>query len=214
MLTRWTAKLLPTVITALTRAGIHRPLSTKSASTGIFNAAGEADEVEMGKDELPPDDGPALEEEANQQQQYSAFGSEEMRKRFKYSEEELNKHGFNVYPYRIERAWWQEGKRMTFWANWRQLADVRRRRTFAQLGPDRMRYKAMKTNTILPRAIIDEFQERMNTMPKAAHPKQILNLCQFTGKSRGKYNRFRVNRQIFRQLADRGQLSGVVRALW
>jgi ribosomal protein S14 len=77
-----------------------------------------------------------------------------------------------------------------------------------------MRYKALKTNNVLPRVIIDEFQEKMNTMPWRAHPNLVLNMCMFTGRSRGKLKRFRVNRHIFRNLADHSQLCGVARAFW
>ena len=58
------------------------------------------------------------------------------------------------------------------------------------------------------------FQEKMNQMPKGAHPNNIKNLCMFTGARRGKFKRFRVNRHIFRQLADSGKLAGVKKAYW
>jgi ribosomal protein S14 len=118
---------------------------------------------------------------------------------------------------------------MTFWASWRQAADVRRRRIFAEYGPDRLRYKAMKTNNVLPRAIIDEFavcffkanrdylypiKEKMLNMPKAAHPQYCLKMCMFTGRRRGKVNRLRVNRHVFREFADSAKLSGYTRAIW
>lgn len=106
------------------------------------------------------------------------------------------------------------GNRMTFWSTWSMLRDVKRRQLVKQWGADRMRYKALKTNKILPQAIVDEFQEKMDTMPKGAHPDLVLNMCMFTGRSRGKIKRFRINRHIFRNLADHGQLCGVQRAMW
>lgn len=54
----------------------------------------------------------------------------------------------------------------------------------------------------------------MNNMPKDAHPRMIRKLCSFTGRRWGTVNRFRVNRHIFRQLADSGKLCGVKRAIW
>jgi len=103
---------------------------------------------------------------------------------------------------------------MTFWATWRTLRDIKRRKLLHEHGADRMRFKALKTNNILPRVIIDEFQERMNNLPKKSHPNLILNMCQFTGRQRGKIKPYRVNRHIFRTLSDHGQLSGVQRAYW
>lgn len=136
------------------------------------------------------------------------------RARFTYCQDNFDKLNFNVYPYYIERAWWQRGARMTFWATWRQAANVRRRQAFATYGPDRVRYKAMATNNILPRAITDEFREKLRALPKDAHPKLVIKMCMFTGRSRGKFNSYRVNRHIFRLLADKGNLCGVKRAIW
>jgi len=134
-------------------------------------------------------------------------------KKYKYCQEALSKMKLDAYPFYIERAWWKDGRRMTFWADWRMRRDVRRRILLNEWGPDRMRFKALKTNKILPQAIIDEFSDRMFEMPKC-HPKLILNMCQFTGRQRGKIKRFRVNRHIFRTLADHGQLCGVKRSMW
>jgi ribosomal protein S14 len=103
---------------------------------------------------------------------------------------------------------------MTFWATWRQLRDVKRRIMLADLGPERMRLKAMQWNTILPQALRDESAEKLMNMPKQTHPKLILNMCMFTARQRGKIKPYRVSRHIFRRLADHGQLSGVQRGCW
>uniref|UniRef100_A0A183BSH5 Ribosomal protein S14p/S29e n=1 Tax=Globodera pallida TaxID=36090 RepID=A0A183BSH5_GLOPA len=136
------------------------------------------------------------------------------RNRFDYNSETLKELGFDAFPYYIERAWWKEGYRMTFWSHWDMLRDIKRRRTVAEWGPLRMRYKALKTNNILPQAIINEFQERMNKMPRRANPNLVIQMCQFTARRRGKLNKFRLNRHIFRQITDRGELSGTQRASW
>lgn len=75
---------------------------------------------------------------------------------------------------------------------------IRRRETIQELGPDRMRLKAIKENTILPQAIRDEASEKLFTMPKYSHPRLVLNMCMFTGRQRGKIKPYRVNRHIFR----------------
>uniref|UniRef100_A0AC34F5H7 Uncharacterized protein n=1 Tax=Panagrolaimus sp. ES5 TaxID=591445 RepID=A0AC34F5H7_9BILA len=119
------------------------------------------------------------------------------------------------YPYFVEREWWKKGHRTTFWAEWRMLRDVRRRESLAIHGAERQRLKAMHRNNILPQAIRDEAAEKMlNGLPRASYPSLILNMCQFTGRRRGKIKPYRVNRHIFRRLADHGQLSGVQRAMW
>ncbi len=60
---------------------------------------------------------------------------------------------YDKYPYYIEREWWKQGKRMTFWADWYMLKNVRRRNALAEYGPLRLRMKALKANRILPQAI-------------------------------------------------------------
>lgn len=132
----------------------------------------------------------------------------------RYSLEALKKLKFDKYPYYVEREWWKEGSRMTFWATWRMLRDVKRRQALEQYGPNRLRLKALKSNTILPQAIRDECADRLHNFPKASCPNLILNMCQFSGRQRGKIKRFRLNRHLFRKLADHGQLSGVQRAMW
>ncbi|EFP04707.1 hypothetical protein CRE_26849 [Caenorhabditis remanei] len=44
-----------------------------------------------------------------------------------YSQEAITKLKLDQYPLYVEREWWKTGKRMTFWASWRQLRDVKRR---------------------------------------------------------------------------------------
>uniref|UniRef100_A0A0N5C7C5 28S ribosomal protein S14, mitochondrial n=1 Tax=Strongyloides papillosus TaxID=174720 RepID=A0A0N5C7C5_STREA len=131
-----------------------------------------------------------------------------------YNSAALAKNNLNKYPFYIEREWWKEGKRTTFWANWRQLRDVRRRQALAVCGPDRLRYKVLKENTILPQALRDEMAEKLHNMDKNSRPNLILNACMFTGRSRGKLKAYRVNRHIFRRLADHSNLCGVQRAHW
>jgi small subunit ribosomal protein S14 len=138
-----------------------------------------------------------------------------IRQKYPYNQKVLKELKLDQYPYYVEREWWKKGHRMTFWAEWRMLRDVRRRESLAEHGAERQRLKAMHRNNILPQAIRDEVAERMlNGLPRYSYPRLILNMCQFTGRRRGKIKPYRVNRHIFRRLADHGQLSGVQRAMW
>lgn len=65
---------------------------------------------------------------------------------------------------------------MTFWATWRMLRDVKRRELLSELGPERMRLKAIKYNTVLPQALRDECSEKLTNFPKFSHPSLILNM--------------------------------------
>uniref|UniRef100_A0A1I7TAC5 28S ribosomal protein S14, mitochondrial n=1 Tax=Caenorhabditis tropicalis TaxID=1561998 RepID=A0A1I7TAC5_9PELO len=131
-----------------------------------------------------------------------------------YSRDAIQKLKLDQYPLYVEREWWKTGKRMTFWATWRQLRDVKRREQVQEVGADRMRLKAIKFNTILPQAIRDEAAEKLQKARKYDHPRLILNMCQFTGRQRGKIKPYRLSRHLFRRFADRSALSGVQRAMW
>lgn len=104
------------------------------------------------------------------------------------------------YPYYVEREWWKHGNRMTFWSTWRMKRDVKRRHLLAELGPDRVRLKALKSNIILPEMIRDECAKKLHNFPKGSCPNLVQHLCQFSGARRGKLNRFHLHRQIFRHL--------------
>ncbi|EJD75571.1 hypothetical protein LOAG_17313 [Loa loa] len=131
-----------------------------------------------------------------------------------YSQKALKTLKLDKYPYYVEREWWKDGNRMTFWSTWRMKRDVKRRHLLAELGPDRVRLKALKCNTILPELIRDECAKKLHSFPKGSCPNLVQHLCQFSGARRGKLNRFHLHRQIFRRLADHGQLSGVQRGIW
>ncbi|CAJ0942102.1 unnamed protein product, partial [Mesorhabditis belari] len=131
-----------------------------------------------------------------------------------YSLTTFQKLKLDQYPYYVEREWWKTGKRTCFWATWRQLRDWKRRLLIQETGADRMRFKAIKANTILPQAIRDEAAETLHKMPMYSHPKLVLSMCMFTGRQRGKIKPYRISRHLFRRYADHSQLSGVQRAMW
>ncbi|KAK6035348.1 ribosomal protein S14p/S29e [Cooperia oncophora] len=112
-----------------------------------------------------------------------------------YSIDAIARLKLDQYPFYVEREWWKKGKRMTFWATWRQLRDIKRREHVAE-------------------AIRDDAAAELSNMPKNAHPRRILNMCMFTARQRGKIKPYRINRHLFRKLADHSKLSGVQRAMW
>ncbi|OZC08306.1 renin receptor-like protein [Onchocerca flexuosa] len=102
-----------------------------------------------------------------------------------YSQKALETLKLDKYPYYVEREWWKHGNRMTFWSTWRMKRDVKRRHLLAELGPDRVRLKALKCNTILPEMIRDECAKKLHNFPKGSCPSLIQHLCQFSGARRG-----------------------------
>ncbi|MFH4975652.1 hypothetical protein AB6A40_002361 [Gnathostoma spinigerum] len=131
-----------------------------------------------------------------------------------YGKEAFKALKLDEYPYYVEREWWKEGTRMTFWSTWRMLRDIRRRQAVKETAFERLNLKLLKCNTILPQVLRDEWAAQLHNMPKRTFPNLVLNMCMFTGRQKGKIKPYRVSRHVFRRLADHGQLSGVQRSVW
>ncbi|GMT04477.1 hypothetical protein PENTCL1PPCAC_26651, partial [Pristionchus entomophagus] len=185
-------------------------LSSRAATTDAAAAAaaavtpsGSAEVMDGSVSSSPPlEDDPIVPEEIS-------YAHREM-----YSAAAISKLKLDQYPFYVEREWWKKGKRMTFWATWRQLRDVNRRECVQETGEQRMRLKALKWNTVLPQAVRDAAAEELHNMPKYSRPRLVLNMCMFTGRQRGKIKPYRLNRHLFRKYADHSQLAGVQRAMW
>jgi small subunit ribosomal protein S14 len=55
---------------------------------------------------------------------------------------------------------------------------------------------------------------KMAEIPRNANPTRVRNRCELTGRPRGVYRKFRLGRVMFRQLATRGMIPGVVKSSW
>ena len=71
--------------------------------------------------------------------------------------------------------------------------------------------------------IIDEslsWDERMsardalNKLPKDSSSIRVRNRCSITGRGRGNYRKFKICRNVFREMASYGQLPGVTKSSW
>ncbi|CDW51846.1 Ribosomal S14 domain containing protein [Trichuris trichiura] len=114
----------------------------------------------------------------------------------------------------VRLDWWNCGQRHTSWAKWGMLRDWRRRKLVAQYSDLRTRMKAIAKNDVLPTAIKKEMEKELNSLPRHSDPNYLKNTCQMTGRRRGNVTRYRLSRFIFRDMADHGKLSGVIRAKW
>ncbi len=54
----------------------------------------------------------------------------------------------------------------------------------------------------------------LSKIPKTALPVRLKIRCQITGRTRGVYRKFKLNRHKFRELAHQGMLPGVAKASW
>lgn len=100
------------------------------------------------------------------------------------------------------------------WANWWMLRDVKRRSMNMLFWQYRINLKCLTKSESLP-AVVRELakDERLKTPPDSKIIR-IRNRCAFTGRLRGKYLKYRMSRIVWREAADHGMVSGVIRAKW
>jgi small subunit ribosomal protein S14 len=72
--------------------------------------------------------------------------------------------------------------------------------------------------TILDRSTSDEDRQvavdALNKLPKNSSKGRIHLRCQLTGRSRGNYQKFKLSRHSFRELAHAGLIPGITKASW
>ena len=55
---------------------------------------------------------------------------------------------------------------------------------------------------------------KLAAMPRNGSHTRVRNRCELTGRPRGNYRKFKLSRIVLRDLANRGQIPGVVKASW
>jgi len=55
---------------------------------------------------------------------------------------------------------------------------------------------------------------KLAAMPRNGSRVRVRNRCELTGRPRGNYRKFKLSRIVLRDLANRGQIPGVVKASW
>ena len=65
-------------------------------------------------------------------------------------------------------------------------------------------------------AVEDRFEAsiKLAELPRNGAAVRVRLRCALTGRSRGNYRKFKLSRNMLRQLANTGQLPGVVKASW
>ena len=78
----------------------------------------------------------------------------------------------------------------------------------------RLRLKAIAED--LSVAAEERFAARIKLaeMPRNSSPTRLRNRCELTGRPRAVYRRFKLSRNMMRELASRGQIPGMVKASW
>lgn len=100
------------------------------------------------------------------------------------------------------------------WTDWKMLRDVKRRHMHAEHAQNRLNLKNIARCRVLPSVIRDvAWDERMAT-PRAATILYLRNRCALSSRPEGIVHQYRVSRIVFRDAADHGLVSGVIRAKW
>lgn len=57
-------------------------------------------------------------------------------------------------------------------------------------------------------------RDSLNKMSKNGAKIRVVNRCEFTGRGKGVYRKFKICRNVFREMASRGALPGVTKSSW
>lgn len=89
-----------------------------------------------------------------------------------------------------------------------------REKLTAQHAKKRAKLKAVVMDRETP--IEDRFEAsiKLAEMPRNGAKVRIRLRCELTGRPRGNYRKFKLSRNQLRDLANKGQLPGVVKASW
>ncbi|WP_207540243.1 30S ribosomal protein S14 [Sabulicella rubraurantiaca] len=90
----------------------------------------------------------------------------------------------------------------------------RRAQLAARHGAKRAALKAVVMDRDAP--IEDRFEAtlKLAQMPRNGAKIRVRLRCELTGRPRGNYRKFKLSRNMLRDLANKGQLPGVVKASW
>ena len=90
----------------------------------------------------------------------------------------------------------------------------RRERMVEQYAERRAKLKAIVMNKSLP--IEDRFTAtlKLAQLPRNSSPTRVRNRCEVTGRSRAVYRKFKLCRNMLREMGSRGVIPGLVKSSW
>jgi small subunit ribosomal protein S14 len=95
------------------------------------------------------------------------------------------------------------------------IEKIKRRTKLAQrYAARRQKLKAITRDRSLP--IEERFAAglKLASLPRNSSATRIRNRCALTGRPRAVYRKFQLSRMVFRELASKGLIPGVVKASW
>ncbi|XP_071478202.1 small ribosomal subunit protein uS14m-like [Diadema antillarum] len=102
----------------------------------------------------------------------------------------------------------------TYYADWRMLRDVKRRRLVKEHHRDRLRVNCIRKNTILPDEVREIADQEIAAFPRDSCHVRIRDRCAITSRPRAVLKKWRLSRIMWRSIADANNMSGVQRSTW
>jgi small subunit ribosomal protein S14 len=94
------------------------------------------------------------------------------------------------------------------------LRNERRKKLAAKHEPIRAELRRRASNPKLSDEERATARAKLQSMPRNGSRIRIRNRCQMTGRSRGVFRKFMISRIVFREMAHRGLIPGVIKASW
>jgi small subunit ribosomal protein S14 len=92
--------------------------------------------------------------------------------------------------------------------------EKRRERTVKKYATKRAELKELIRSPRTSDEARTEAQVKLQKLPRDASPSRVRNRCQLTGRPRGVYRKFGLARTKLREVANRGEIPGLVKSSW
>ena len=92
--------------------------------------------------------------------------------------------------------------------------DKRRARTVAKYAVRRAKLKELIRSPRTSDEARVAAQVQLQKQPRDASPSRVRNRCKLTGRPRGVYRKFGLARTKLREVANRGEIPGLVKSSW
>jgi small subunit ribosomal protein S14 len=90
----------------------------------------------------------------------------------------------------------------------------KRKKLVAKFAKKRSALEAVVSNQKMSDEDRFAARQKLQALPRNAHPTRIRNRCSLTGRPRGVYAKFGLGRNKLREYIMRGEVPGVVKASW
>ena len=94
------------------------------------------------------------------------------------------------------------------------LRNQKRRKTVEKFKVRRAALLEMLQNPRASDEAKDAARAKLQKLPRDASPVRLRNRCALTGRPRGVYRKFGLGRNKLRELAMKGEVPGVIKAIW